>query len=129
VEGKADFDELACLFNYSDVMINHFSTVSLEAAICDLPTIQVGYDSYTYGQTFNTSAAFQRRQTHNLRRLRLEAAKVAEDQGQLIRSLDSYLQDRTLDQARRREYALLECGSLDGQSGDRLAAMIKSLLS
>jgi hypothetical protein len=129
VEGEADFDELAGLFKYSDVMINHFSTVSLEAAICDLPTIQVGYDSYTYGQTYNTSAAFQRRQTHNLRRQRLEAGKVAEDQGQLIRSLDAYLQDRTLDQARRHEYALLECGSLDGQSGDRLTAMIKSLLS
>jgi len=128
VQGEADLDELACLFHYSDVMINHFSTVSLEAAICDLPTIHIGYDSYTYGRRYSISAAFQRRQTHNLRKLRLEAAKVAEDQDQLIQYLDFYLQDRTLDQAQRREYALVECGYLDGLSGERLAALIKSYL-
>ncbi|NUQ60358.1 MAG: hypothetical protein HUU12_13460 [Anaerolineales bacterium] len=35
-------DELAYLLHYSDVMINYFSTISLEAAICDLPVIHLG---------------------------------------------------------------------------------------
>jgi len=60
VSADTDLDELACLFKYSDVLINHFSTVSLEAAICDLPAIHVGYDSYTYGHKFSASSAFQR---------------------------------------------------------------------
>jgi hypothetical protein len=126
VEGEADFDELACLFRYSDVMINHFSTVSLEAAICDLPTIQVGYDSHTFGRSYNTSSAFQRRQTHNLRRLRLEASKVAESQAELLQALDLYLADPGLDRDKRQEYALSECGALDGRSGDRLAQVIQT---
>lgn len=126
MHGDSDLDELTGLFKYSDVMINHFSTVSLEAAICDLPTIQVGYDSHTFGHSYNTSSAFQRRQTHNLRRLRLEASRVAEDQEQLIKALDLYLSDPGLDREQRYEYALSECGYLDGLSGDRLAQIIKN---
>jgi hypothetical protein len=126
VNADTDLDELACLFKYSDVLINHFSTVSLEAAICDLPAIHVGYDDYTFGYKFNTTATFQRRQSHNLRKLRLEAARVAEDQNQLIEYINLYLADPCLDRAQRYDYALSECGPLDGLSGDRLAEVIKS---
>jgi len=119
-------DELSYLLRYSDVMLNFFSTISLEAAICDLPAIHLGYDSFTFGQTFNTTTAFQQRMTHNRRKLRLEASRVAKSESELITFISQYLGDRTLDWEARRKYAISECGELDGQAGVRLTEMIKS---
>lgn len=119
-------DELSYLLRYSDVLVNIFSTMGLEAAICDLPVIYIGYDSYTFGQRYNTSTAFQQRQTHNRRKLRLAAAKVAKNETELITFIDQYLSDRTLDREARHEYAISECGELDGRAGMRLIEMIKN---
>jgi hypothetical protein len=120
-----DLDELHCLLKFSDVMINLFSTISLEAAITDLPTIHIAYDAYTFGQTYNTSTAFQQRQTHNRRTLRLAAAQLAHDEPSLLRSVERYLADRSRDRDARRAYALSECGQLDGRGSQRLAALVQ----
>lgn len=119
-------DELNYLLRYSDVMINYFSTISLEAAICDLPVIHLGYDIYTYGHRYGITSEFQQRQTHNRRKLRLAASKVARNEKELIEFLDGYLSDRTKEREQRREYAISECGELDGNAGSRLIDMIAS---
>jgi hypothetical protein len=119
-------DELNYLLRSCDVLINIFSTMGLEAAICDLPTIHIGYDAYTYGMRFNVTTAFQQRMTHNRRKLRLAASKVAKSETELLFFLDLYLSDRSIDHEARREYAISECGELDGQAGYRVFEMIKS---
>ncbi len=125
LEREGDADELHALLAHSDVLVNHFSTVSLEAAICDLPTVQVGYDEYTFGHRYNTSAEFQQRQTHNRRALRLAASRVAKSADELLRNIEQYAVDRGLDRTARREYALSECGYLDGRASERVAEMIR----
>jgi len=119
-------DELAYLLHYSDVMINYFSTISLEAAICDLPVIHLGYDLYTYGHRFHLTTEFLQRQTHNRRKLRLAASRIAKNEDELIKYINLYLADRALDREARHKYATSECGELDGRSGERLVQMIKS---
>jgi hypothetical protein len=119
-------DELNYLLRYSDVMVNYFSTIGLEAAICDLPTIHIGFDPYTFGLRFSVTTSFLQRQTHNRRPLRLAAARVAKNEPELFAALDAYLSDHMLECDARREYAISECGELDGQAGTRLVEMIKS---
>jgi len=121
-------DEITYLLRYSDVMINYFSTIALEAAICDLPVIHVGYDLYTYGHRFNLTTSFQQRQTHNKRKLRIAASRVAKTENELIRYVTMYLENHALDSEARKEYAVSECGELDGKSGIRLIEMIKGRL-
>ena len=119
-------NDLHCQLRYSDVMINVYSTISLEAAICDLPTIHMGYDLYTFGHKYHITTAFQQRQTHNRRRLRLAASKVAESESDLVKYVNDYLEDRSADREARHEYALSECGYLDGMSSRRLASFVKA---
>ncbi|MBM3181473.1 MAG: hypothetical protein FJZ86_14115 [Chloroflexi bacterium] len=121
-------DELNYLLRYSDVMVNYFSTIGLEAAICDLPTIHVAYDPYTFGLRFSVTTGFLQRQTHNRRPLRLAAARVTKNENELFKALEDYLSDHTLDRDARRAYAESECGELDGRAGARLVEMIKSKL-
>lgn len=119
-------DELNYLLRYSDVMVNYFSTISLEAAICDLPVIHIGYDTFTHGQRFGVTSAFLQRQTHNRRPLRLASARIAKNEKELLDALEAYLSNRNLDSETRRTYAEAECGELDGKAGTRLVNMIKS---
>lgn len=119
-------DELNYLLRYSDVMVNYFSTIGLEAAICDLPTIYVGFDPYTFGLRYSVTTNFLQRQTHNRRPLRLAASRIAKDEQGLFKALEDYLSDRTLERDARRVYAESECGELDGKSGMRLVNMIKN---
>ena len=119
-------DELNYLLRYSDVLINNFSTMGLEAAICDLPTIYVGYDAYTFGVRFGVTTRFQQRMTHNRRPLRLRASKVATSEEELWLHIEQYLSDRTIDREARQEYAISECGELDGNATGRLMQMINT---
>ena len=100
--------------------------MGLEAAICDLPTIHVGYDAYTFGVKFGVTTGFQQRMTHNRRPMRLNASRVAKSEQELLGYIEQYLADRSLDRDARRDYAVAECGELDGQATSRLIEMIKS---
>jgi len=119
-----DADELNHLLRYSDVMVNYFSTIALEAAICDLPTIHIGYDAYVHGQRFGVTSAFLQRQTHNRRPLRLAAARVVRDERGLFAAIEAYLGDKGLEREARRVYAESECGVLDGGATQRVIDMI-----
>ena len=119
-------DELNYLLRYSDVLVNNFSTMGLEAAICDLPTIYIGYDAYTFGVRFGVTTRFQQRMTHNRRSLRLKASKVAKSEEELMTYIEQYLNDRGLEREARHEYAVSECGTLDGGATLRLMEMIKN---
>ncbi|HNE05053.1 MAG TPA: CDP-glycerol glycerophosphotransferase family protein [Anaerolineales bacterium] len=125
---EEEHDELNYLLRYSDVMVNYFSTISLEAAICDLPVIHVGYDIYTYGHRFHVTSEFLQRQTHNRRKFRLAASRVAKTEKDLVKYINMYLSDKSLDRDARYEYAISECGELDGHAGRRIVQMIKSRL-
>ena len=124
--GDEDMSELHGLLTHSDVMINFYSTISLEAAICDLPTIHIGYDEYVYGRQFKQRVSFLQSMTHNKRKARLQAAKVVMSQDELLKGIENYLEERTRDAEARRRYAAMECGELDGNASERLAKMIRS---
>lgn len=122
-----DLDELHCLLKFSDVLVNHYSTMGLEAAICDLPTIYINYEPCNHGFYYTSTSHWQSRMTHNMRELRLKAAKVSESDDKLLADIQDYLVDRSLDSDKRAEYAFSECGVLDGKAGLRLADVIYSV--
>lgn len=119
-----DFDELHCLLKFSDVMINLFSTISLESALCDLPTIHLGYDESVFGLRYPLLTAFQQRQTHNIRPLRLAASSVVQNEADLIKAMERYLANKAHEKQARLDYAVSEVGELDGKASHRLVEMI-----
>jgi hypothetical protein len=124
---SAEVDELHALLSHGDVLINLFSTISLESALMDLPTIHLGYDEHTFGHRYLMSARGVMRLTHVKRALDMRAARVPESAAALQRDLEAYLADRSLDRDERRAYAESECGPLDGKASDRLAALLQQV--
>lgn len=117
-------DELHGILRYSDVMINYFSTLGLEAAICDLPTIHIGYDKFTYQISPIAWSVTGSRNAHNQDTQRRAAAQVVTSDDELTKALESYLNNRNLHNSERFEYALSECEFLDGYATKRLADVI-----
>ena len=117
-------DELHYFLKYSDVMINYFSTLGLEAAICDLPTIHIGYDKFTYQISPMAWSSTGARNAHNQDPQRRAASRVVGSDVELEQALSDYLKDRALDRKERYEYALSECGYLDGKATQRLAELV-----
>ncbi len=124
IDSEDDLEEVNCLLHHSDVMISHFSTASLEAAICDLPSIHIAFDGHGFGQTPNVTAAFQMRQTHNRRSLRRHASKEAASDAELLQAIDSYLDNPGIDREKRRAYAESEIQFFDGESTWRVCRVL-----
>jgi hypothetical protein len=122
-------DELHGILKYSDVMVNYFSTLGLEAAICDLPTIHIGYDPFTYQISPMAWASTGARNAHNQDPLRRSASRVVTSDNDLIEALESYLKNHDLHQEERNAYALSECEFLDGKATSRLAEMIQEYIT
>jgi hypothetical protein len=123
-----DTDTLHYLLRYSDVLINFFSTISLEALVCDLPVIHIGYDEYTSGLRAGHLLKFRLRHDLNKRKVQHESTRIAKSPKELLRFIDMYLQDRSLDHEKRKEYALFECEYLDGKASERFVSALESLI-
>ena len=106
-------------------MVNYFSTLGLEAAICDLPTIHIGYDPFTFQISPMAWASTGARNTHNQDALRRAASIIATSDMSLIQAIGSYLNNHDLNQEERLDYARSECEFLDGNATQRLATMIE----
>jgi hypothetical protein len=117
-------DELHGILRYSDLMINYFSTLGLEAAICDLPTIHIGYDKFTYQISPMAWSVTGAHNAHNQDAQRRAASQVVTSDKHLTQAIEAYLNNRNLHQAERLEYALSECEFLDGHATERLAEVI-----
>ncbi len=127
-DAAEETDTLHYLLRYSDVLINFFSTISLEALICDLPVIHVAYDEYASGLRAGHLLKFRLRHDLNKRKVQHESTRIAKSPKELLRFIDMYLQDRSLDQEKRKEYALFECEYLDGKASERFVSALESLI-
>ncbi len=83
---KDEINTLASLLKYSDVVINLFSTLNLEATIFDKPIVNVCFegDSYTGPPRARYNIFIDERQTHNQRVIVDKGLKIAYNQQELI---------------------------------------------
>jgi hypothetical protein len=106
---------------HADVVINLASTITIEAALCDRPTVNVAYD---LGPGRRFQAAIDRYyDTYDHYRTVLEhgAVRVARSHEELLRHVADYLENPALEREGRARLARLWCGPADGRAAERLA--------
>jgi len=124
-----DATRLGALVARADVLVNMFSTTTVEACLCDTPVVQVTQHAYDPPDERFTSG---RRQTwpqyiHMRRVVEIGAARTAESPEQLVSLAATYLADPALDREARIDAARVECGPTDGHAGERLAERLLDL--
>jgi hypothetical protein len=123
----SDRRRLGALIKNCDVLVNVFSTTTLEAFLVDRPVVLVSSDVDA-----NRDAAYGLRGFHDYEHVRAvidqRAAKVARAIPEIIEHVREYLADPSLDGDGRRRVAVRELGPADGSAGRRVGKSLLGLL-
>lgn len=105
---------------HADVVINLASTVSLEAALCDRPTLNVAYD-LSPDQRYRDWVQRYYDFTHYRTVVEHGAVRLAYTPEQLVEEISAYLETPSAERAERARLAHYWCGPRGG-AGARVAA-------
>jgi len=112
-----DQKTLANILTHADVMINFYSTLILESAIFDLPTINVAYHPYRQSH-FDVGVLAQF--THLSKALRHRSTREAKGKAELIDLVNRYLDNPSLDHDERMRLREYEGGPNKGKAGSAI---------
>jgi hypothetical protein len=112
---------------HADVCVNMASTMSLDAAVLDVPAVCVGF-ALARGSVEDRLAAACHATTHYAPIVESGAVRLAHSMDELVNETIAYSRDRTRDAAERRQLVLEMCGPADGNAGGRLARLIRDLV-
>ncbi len=108
---------------HSDVIVNVTSTIVLDAAFFDTPTICVGY-GYSHAKTYYNSPMRFFEMDHYRYILDAGATRVVASESELLGAIDEYLTDPSKELAGRRRIVREICQFEDGRSAERTAGAI-----
>jgi len=108
---------------HADVVVNVASTITIEACIFDTPVVNICFDG-PQDEPFVRSATRYYRFTHYVNITNRQAVRVATSAAEMVAAVASYLADRSLDSAGRRQVVLDQCQFTDGQSASRVIAHV-----
>lgn len=118
---------LADLLYHSDVVVAFASTLAIDAVVFDKPTVFIGFDG-TPGRPYWQSLRRFYDYDHQRSILNTGGVKLAKNMKELIRYVEDYLADPSLDREGRKKIIEERCWKLDGRSCERLAnAILKHL--
>ncbi len=116
---------LAETLYHSDLLLSEYSTVMIEAAIFDLPVINVGLFNF---RGTDKPASFLENYTHIKRILRHSASKNAYTFDQLFEYINYYLEDPGRDSENRRQLIDAEITTNRGTAGKAIGKMLVDLI-
>jgi CDP-glycerol glycerophosphotransferase (TagB/SpsB family) len=118
-----EVEQMARLINGSDIVVNLFSTMQLEAALADKPVINVAFDP---GPVLPNQKSLAEIETnyHIARLVQTGGVRLARSTPDLLAQINQYLVDPTLDRQGRKAIVQQECEPLDGRSAQHIAEFI-----
>ncbi len=123
-----DMYGLAELMNYSDVVINIASTITIDAVCFNTPVVNVAFDGYE-NKSYNSSCRRYYDYEHYRNILKTGGVRVANNLDELIKHVNDYLLNPSLDDEGRELIRKQQCWRLDGKSGQRIAECILDYLN
>lgn len=118
-----DFLHLADTLCHSDVLVNVFSTIMIEACIFDKPVVNAAFDSIE-GQPFFESARRFTGYTHIKRITESGGVRVARNSREMIELVRFSLDQPEAGREERRRIVEDNCFRVDGRSGERQAQFV-----
>jgi CDP-glycerol:poly(glycerophosphate) glycerophosphotransferase len=109
----SDSLRLGSLLKNCDVLVNVFSTTTLEAFLLDRPAVLVNPTGRDFAEYAHIRSVAQGK-----------AALVAHSPAQAVEHIRTYLREPALHSEARRRVALEECGPSDGHAGERIAGQL-----
>ncbi|OVE76449.1 hypothetical protein BVX97_01015 [bacterium E08(2017)] len=126
---KSEISDLAGILNSSDILVNMVSTLTIEAALLDVPIVNVSFEGDPKRKIHpRQNIDYDIRQCHNQRVIKTGGVSMARDEADLIESINRYLENPSLHAEERNIIREQECGPNKGSAGTTIANQIISLL-
>jgi hypothetical protein len=129
-----DGPHLGALLRHCDVLVNVFSTTTLEAFLLDRPVVMVAPDAALDAAAGTADRAAAREAAgawdeyaHMRDLVDRGAARIARSMPQLVELVRVYMDRPELDREQRLAAARAECGPVDGHAGERVARELLAL--
>ncbi len=119
-----DNRELVSSIHHADVVVNLASTLTLDAATCGRPVVNIAFDLSPERSFQETIEQYYAQYDHYRTVVESGAVRLARSPEELLAHVTTYLQDPGLEREERRRVVDLWCGPTDGGSGRRLAAAL-----
>jgi CDP-glycerol glycerophosphotransferase (TagB/SpsB family) len=116
---SADLERMVGLLSHADVMVNFATTVTLEAAIVDTPTLLVAFSPIDPEEMRRYVEGLHFRM-HYKALVERDLLPVARDRSQLVSWINRYLEDPSLYANQRAAIVREWVQFTDGRSGERL---------
>lgn len=127
---QSEFFILKSTLTHSDLMINMFSTLNIEASIFDLPAINICYNGENRDADNPLhNLFFDLEETHNQRVISSGGVKTIFSKDELLGAIGEYLKDPALDSGGRDKLRKAECGANQGRSGRAIAEQLIGILN
>ncbi len=118
---------LAATLFYSDLVINVFSTISLEAALFDTPVINICYD--VTGREYEQSVTRYPDFEHYRKVIETGAVKLVYSEQELKQAIDFYLEHPEAERKERKILTEKQCKYTDGKSLERITNILLETVS
>lgn len=118
---QEDNRELVSSICHADVVINLASTLTLDAALCDRPVVNIAFDLSPERSFQEPIEQYYAEYDHYRTVVESGAVRLARSPEELLGAVRAYLAEPALDRAGRRRIAELWCHPFDGRASGRLA--------
>jgi len=121
--------KLASILKYTDVLVNMFSTLNIEASIMDVPAVNVVFEGKSdRKKSVRQSIEVDYDQVHNQRVIATGALRMCYTPQELITAINDYLNNPSLNKKQREYLAQQETGPHKGTAAKNIAKIIIGLL-
>lgn len=127
---QVEEEELWNILNCCDVLVDYYSTITLEGAIFDKPIIHMHYLPKTaqpYEKKPKRVATWD--QIHNRRIMDYGAVEVVYSRNELLDAIKNNLKEPMRFSSARKNMVARECGPLDGRACERLLSACRDMLA
>ena len=126
---RREMDLLAAVLRHASVLINIYSTLNIEGAITDTPTVNVSFNGYgTRKPHPRQDVAIDEAQPHNQRIVRSGGVAMVRSEAQLIDAINAYLTDPSLHAEGRARIRRDEGGPNPGTAGRAVGETLARLV-
>lgn len=132
---KNEQETLANLIYHSDIIINIYSTINIEACIFNKPLINVNFDNlkpmykYKHGKSWRQNLhKLDRDLDHNQRIVKSGATKLADSPNELINCINEYLINPMENSKERQKLVEAEIGIFKGSASPNIANLIDKFI-
>jgi hypothetical protein len=126
-QDAAQIVEWVNTFRHADVVVNLSSTVTVDAALFDVPVVNLDFDPSPEGTDHELVKDVNHRWTHFQPLAESGGVWLVESIQEMVEAVRSYLARPELHRAGRRWIAEYVCGFTDGRCGERTAEAILEL--